>query len=143
MTTSTISDRVQRGAALLDARFPGWVDQVNLSTLNLASGCDCILGQRFGDFAQGARLVHLAPETSSVRMGDSSRSRLDAHGFLVDYTPEEYAAFKARARRATDAAMARSDAEYAELTREWTKLITDRRAAAQLAEVEEPALVSV
>src|SRR4051812_23092318 len=89
MTTLTIAERVQRGASLLDTEFPGWVDQVDLSSLNLASGCDCILGQRFGDFAVGARATHLSVETSSVVMSHVSRRLLEEHGFLVNPREEE------------------------------------------------------
>lgn len=133
MTTSTIAERVQRGAALLDTRFPGWVDSVDLSTLNLASGCDCILGQKFGDFRAGARQTHLAVETSSVPMGERSRDQLQEYGFLVNYN------FGVGLANWSLAEVARVDREYAELTDAWAKLITDRRAASQLAEVREPA----
>lgn len=135
MTTSTIAERVQRGAFLLDTQFPGWVDQVDLSTLNLASGCDCILGQKFGDFACGARATGLSVETASVSLGARSRAQLEEHGFLVDIDVRvHYGPIGARL-----AEMERSDREYVALTNEWAKLITDRRAASQLAEVEESA----
>jgi hypothetical protein len=47
---STISERVARGAAWLDEQRPGWVDEIDLHDLALASPCRCILGQIFGDF---------------------------------------------------------------------------------------------
>jgi hypothetical protein len=37
--------RVERGAALLDERLPGWAKQIDLTILDLSSGCDCVLGQ--------------------------------------------------------------------------------------------------
>jgi hypothetical protein len=144
MTTLTIAERVQRGASLLDTKFPGWVDQVDLSTLDLASGCDCILGQRFGDFNLGARMTHLSVETSSVVMSANSRRLLEDHGFLVNPRDGEMVAIPGIVgmHHMTSRGARRIKAEYEDLTREWAKLITDRRAASQLAEVEEltPAL---
>jgi len=40
---------VERGAALLDERKPGWDRKIDLDTLNLADGCNCVLGQVYGD----------------------------------------------------------------------------------------------
>jgi hypothetical protein len=45
-----LSEAVNLGAAWLDANYPGWVEMMRLETLDLASSCDCILGQRFGDY---------------------------------------------------------------------------------------------
>lgn len=41
----TASELVARGAALLDSKLPGWADQIDLDTLEMASGCRCVLGQ--------------------------------------------------------------------------------------------------
>jgi hypothetical protein len=38
---------VRRGAALLDARVPGWVAKIDLNELDMFSGSHCILGQLF------------------------------------------------------------------------------------------------
>jgi len=43
----TVQVRVKRGAELLDAKRPGWAAKINLGTLDLASHCNCILGQLF------------------------------------------------------------------------------------------------
>lgn len=37
--------RVEAGAALLDKFIPGWAERINLKTLHLYSGDECILGQ--------------------------------------------------------------------------------------------------
>ena len=42
---STITERVERGAELLDEKRPGWVDIIDLDALDLADGCACIGGQ--------------------------------------------------------------------------------------------------
>lgn len=47
---TTIQERVEAGAAWLDANRPGWVDRINLETLALERCFDCVLGQIYGDF---------------------------------------------------------------------------------------------
>ena len=42
---STPEKRVQRGAAFLDKVKPDWFTKIDLGSLDLASGCDCVLGQ--------------------------------------------------------------------------------------------------
>jgi hypothetical protein len=39
------AERVARGAALLDREYPGWHQRIDLSVLDLANSCRCILGQ--------------------------------------------------------------------------------------------------
>jgi hypothetical protein len=41
----TITERVQRGAALLDEKVPGWDDEIDLTRLNINDGSRCIGGQ--------------------------------------------------------------------------------------------------
>lgn len=41
----TPHERVARGAAFMDANYPGWVDKIDLNTLDIHSACDCVLGQ--------------------------------------------------------------------------------------------------
>ena len=40
-----ITERVERGAALLDEKRPGWLDLIDLDRLSIASACRCVLGQ--------------------------------------------------------------------------------------------------
>lgn len=48
MSMKKARKRVARGAALLDAKRPGWRDQINLKDLSLSSCTNCIIGQTFG-----------------------------------------------------------------------------------------------
>ncbi len=48
---------VERGAALLDKRLPGWRQVVDPSSLSLKSRCNCVLGQVFGDYHRGVRAL--------------------------------------------------------------------------------------
>jgi hypothetical protein len=51
---------VDRGAALLDARLPGWRDVIDASQLDLNSCQACVLGQLFGDYSRGLCLLDVA-----------------------------------------------------------------------------------
>lgn len=57
MTTATITDRVRRGALLLDAEAPGWAGRINEEELDLGSCDDCILGQVYGEFDTGMTAI--------------------------------------------------------------------------------------
>lgn len=77
-----IETRVNRGAALLDEKVPGWWERIDLEQLQLSSCIRCVLGQLFGIYGQGIR-----------ELGDSIRLVADAirHGLFVfdaaDYEP--------------------------------------------------------
>jgi hypothetical protein len=49
----SVSDRVRRGIALLDEEMPGWPDQVDVLTLDMASGYRCVIGQTHGGYIDG------------------------------------------------------------------------------------------
>jgi hypothetical protein len=55
---STIADRVEHGAALLDAKRPGWWQQIDLGRLNIESPCDCVIGQ-LGSYPETTRSLGL------------------------------------------------------------------------------------
>lgn len=48
--STTIAERVEAGAAWLDLNRPGWVDRIDLETLDLGEPCRCILGQEYGEY---------------------------------------------------------------------------------------------
>jgi hypothetical protein len=50
MTTGALRQRVEVGMAWLDARHPGWLDLVDVDTLDVASPCNCLLGQTIGNW---------------------------------------------------------------------------------------------
>lgn len=45
MTQQEARERVARGAALLDAKRPGWASRIDVGTLTLHDACGCIVGQ--------------------------------------------------------------------------------------------------
>lgn len=63
--------RVARGVALLDRKAPGWVDRIDLDTLELSSAFDCVLGQLYRGFGAGMYALNLDRESAM------------AHGFLT------------------------------------------------------------
>jgi hypothetical protein len=50
LTMEDLMPRVDKGAAWLETKKPGWIDTVDLSRLALDDCARCILGQCFGDF---------------------------------------------------------------------------------------------
>lgn len=46
-TRLQIRDRVTRGVEFLDTEVPDWRDYIDLETLDIASGDNCVLGQVF------------------------------------------------------------------------------------------------
>jgi hypothetical protein len=63
-----LSSRVAQGVALLDQVRPGWVDRIDLETLNIRNPYKCVLGQVFGNY-------WYAIDRFSIGLGES-------HGFF-------------------------------------------------------------
>ena len=59
---------VRRGEAFLDEHVPGWRDQVDPYTLDLANCHWCVLGQVFGDYDDGLALLGLTTKDAQ-RLG--------------------------------------------------------------------------
>lgn len=70
--------RVASGAALLDQDKPGWVDEIDLKSLDLRSGRYCVLGQLYGSYSLGMRIL---PRTDTVGVN---------YGFIGDYSVTEH-----------------------------------------------------
>lgn len=75
MTADTITERVRRGAMLLDASVPGWAQRIDDRDLNIRSCSRCALGQVYGGYEDG--MDALFPETN-LRARDIFAT---AHGF--------------------------------------------------------------
>lgn len=102
--------RVQRGAALLDEKWPTWAQDIDLDTLDVWSTTSCVTAQYAAHegaqarFDEGLRLLDL-----------STREYID-HGFNTEPDPE------------TDYL---SPEAYRPLNTLWRDLIQERRAQAQ------------
>lgn len=74
--TEVATQRVERGATLLDQRVPGWHERVDVHRLRLISTADCVLGQLFG---------HYDVDEAVALAGDEDFDEFAArHGFDVD-----------------------------------------------------------
>lgn len=62
-----VRERVQRGAAYLDEVDPGWHRRVDVETLELGDGQQCVLGQLHGEFRLGLGRSHLLTLSSAPR----------------------------------------------------------------------------
>lgn len=91
---SDYTDRVERGARLLDARKPGWDALIDLDTFALADPACCVLGQIYG--------VHVRVEPFITAINDlfpDDPGEAIAHGFEVTQSLELYGDVEAEWRR--------------------------------------------
>jgi hypothetical protein len=95
----TITERVARGAALLDEKEPGWDKQIDLDRLYVGSPCDCVLGQLHHRFWKGVDRLSL-------------EGRTQEHGFMWHARDDSG-----------------RDVEVDALDAAWRELIESRRAA--------------
>ena len=110
---SAITERVERGAALLDEKQPGWLDIIDLDLLDISSRCGCVIGQLAGLTKASDR--GLAYEAATRRLG-------------VGYSAEIPMGFEAPTTREFGGDRETViTAEYAGLTEAWRDLITRRR----------------
>ena len=107
---TSIAERVERGAALLDAKQPGWWQQIDLGALDIGSRCGCIIGQLTGLTTNRG----LAYEVATRRVG-------------VGYMDEIPMGFEAPSAHGFGREHLAMPAEYAALTEAWRDLITRRR----------------
>ena len=125
--------RVARGAAYLDKVHPTWVDEVNLDILDLASGCNCVLGQIVsatnGDPEGG---YYNVAEHCPTDFGYNQALELARTvGFRQPLSRRQAVAygFHLSKRHALLSRWTSVKAEWEGLTAEWRKLIEARRAA--------------
>jgi hypothetical protein len=114
---STISERVARGATWLDEKLPDWWKTLDVDPgmFDMSVGCTCVIGQLYPtveDFDEDdtdESAFNIAVETAWL---DLDWTIAVSHGF---YAGQPFANW---------------EAEYAALTAEWVRVITERRAAA-------------
>lgn len=119
---STVAERVERGAALLDEKRPGWWQEIDLGTLDIRSTCGCILGQIGSLLGDDGYLTRFSTGLDAVRL-EVPQARDYGFEWDVDYGD------------ATESEIDRLiDAECARLTEAWRDLIQRRRESAQVTE---------
>jgi hypothetical protein len=63
--TDELAERVERGAALLDERRPGWWDEVDVGSLYLGDPTRCVLGQLWEDsYGVGLKALEMGTDSS-------------------------------------------------------------------------------
>ena len=62
---SDIEYRVAQGVALLDRVAPGWVDRINVDTLDVSHGGRCVLGQLYGLYTDGLGKLGLTTQQAA------------------------------------------------------------------------------
>jgi len=117
----TITERVDRGEAVLDRRDPGWwredaMPAIDLETLDLADGDKCILGQRCPLELRGGR--------------DGAHSGYDRYSRHLSRKPLAMDADWWAVRHGFQAFSDNLGGEYEELAAEWARRIRARRDAA-------------
>ena len=119
---STITERVAEGAAYLDRCEPGWDAKVDLGKLDMQAPCLCVLGQLATDLTEhwGDICAHFGivphdtvPAQSDWALGFNAYGDWNAD---IDDEPDYEAQLT-------------QQAEYAELTAEWKRVIVARRQA--------------
>jgi hypothetical protein len=65
----TIEDRVKRGALLLDATTPGWVEKISLDRLAMRNCWRCVLGQVYCSYVVGRVFLDLIDHNKAAGFG--------------------------------------------------------------------------
>ena len=97
-----VAERVERGAALLDEKEPGWAARIDVGKFDIGSGCRCALGQLYGRFHDG--LYEVFP---------SGEYQARSYGFMWEEGDEDG-----------------EPSEIAALNDEWRRVIAERLAGA-------------
>lgn len=134
---TTTEARVGEGAKWLDRHKPGWLGQINLNRLDLATCGECVLGQTFGDYVRIAFATgpHLGTYTDDFGWSGATRMPFSkawavSHGFALSW-PYGRPKFNAYEKR-----------RWNTLREAWVTEILSRRFAEQAAPVETPAAVT-
>lgn len=99
----SVEERVARGAALLDGKFPQWEGSLDLDKLDIKRTDSCVLGQLYGGYYGGVRELGLY---------DFSETAATEHGFWGAVSPYEF--------------QDKIEAEYTSLLVAWVAVIKER-----------------
>lgn len=79
-------ERIRKGIEFLDKVKPGWRDEINLPTLNMASHFNCVLGQVYGTLYDGVCDSKLVPDQEQVFILKTSNWKIVCdHGFGIQH----------------------------------------------------------
>lgn len=80
--TTTIEQRVAKGATWLDTVRPGWRDAIDSDALDMADACGCVCGHVFGQMTDAHTWAVNGYEYAVDTFADSTTWARD-HGFTV------------------------------------------------------------
>lgn len=53
-----LNENIDRGIEFLDKHFDGWLDKIDINTLNITSCKNCVMGQLIGDYFDTENYIH-------------------------------------------------------------------------------------
>jgi hypothetical protein len=83
---NAFTERVGRGAALLDERRPDWWRLVDLDRLDIGSPCDCIAGQLYMGGGNYRNWTMVMDSLGLHAEADEAAHGFDGPGLTGDYT---------------------------------------------------------
>ncbi len=111
-TAEQLQQAAARGALLLDAKFPGWVEKIHQDQLLMRSCSHCVVTQSLGDYSKGLKQLGVEGEIPQ----DPREEYLPFHfGFDTPWGDNE----------------ATTQAAWHELEQAWRALIQERLDAKQ------------
>jgi hypothetical protein len=105
--------RVARGVMYLDGKWPEWADHIDVVTLDMATPCDCVLGQMTGDYNKAIR--KLWPEPLWRRLFSIHHDLSQDTGVLLGFDAP-FSEFKLE-----------RDVDFQRLKDAWIEVIASRR----------------
>jgi hypothetical protein len=120
MSDIDYAERVQRGIALLDEKWPAWATEIDLEKLDIADGSVCMTAQ------YALRKLGVAAYLRGQTLLELSDNAYEAHGFNAD-------------GQSTGEAVDADPGAYATLNGLWKAEIERRRAQGQDAPAESEA----
>lgn len=86
-----MKDKVLRGIELLDREVPDWREKIDWDRLNMADCFRCILGQLFGEYAEGVDYLKItgAVHGFDVRPYQTREEHVKSFEILTDLWQQE------------------------------------------------------
>jgi hypothetical protein len=123
MVTDMTRESVLAGMVWLDEHAPGWVEKIDLDTLELAHPKMCVLGQVYGDYGAGMDVVFPQPDPRSWD-AEAAEATAAIYGFTTPLCNDDDDDV------GEDTWMEARDAEWAELTETWREALAQRKGQA-------------
>ena len=64
----TLKKRVQKGVRLLNRTNPNWYKHIDGGSITMEMPCQCVLGQLFGNYYSGVKILKLAKPSTVLPM---------------------------------------------------------------------------